>query len=85
MEVLHIKLNDNNNNNSTGNDKAEHSFCGVAISMTIDAHKLHNRSCDRNEDCLIVAMRVANPLLRVLSMIIRTICPLSLNRYLCLS
>ena len=36
--------------------------------MTIDAHKLHNRSRDRNEDCLIVAMRVANPLLRVLSM-----------------
>ena len=36
--------------------------------MTIDAQKLHNRSRDRNEDCLIVAMRVANPLLRVLSM-----------------
>ena len=33
--------------------------------MTIDAQKLHNRSRDRNEDCLIVAMRVANPLLRV--------------------
>ena len=37
--------------------------------MTIDAHKLHNRSRDRNKDCLIVAMRVANPLLRVLSMV----------------
>ena len=37
--------------------------------MTIDAHKLHNKSRDRNEDCLIVAMRVANPLLRVLSML----------------
>ena len=39
--------------------------------MTIDAHKLHNRLHDRNEDCLIVAMRVAYPLLRVLSMILR--------------
>ena len=38
--------------------------------MTIDVHKLHNRSCDCNEDCLIVAMRVANPLLRVLSMVV---------------
>ena len=47
----------------------EHSFCGVAVSMTIYAQKLHNRSRDRNEDCLIVAMRVANPLLRVLSML----------------
>ena len=37
--------------------------------MTIDAQKLHNRSRDRNEDCLIVAMRFANPLLRVLSMV----------------
>ena len=46
-----------------------HSFCGVAVFMMIDVHKLHNRSRDRNEDCLIVAMRVANPLLRVLSMI----------------
>ena len=27
--------------------------------MTIDAQKLHNRSRDRNENCLIVAMRVA--------------------------
>ena len=37
--------------------------------MTIDAHKLHNKSRDRNEDCLLVAMRVANPLLRILSMV----------------
>ena len=40
--------------------------------MTIDAHKLHDKSRDRNEDCRIVAMRVANPLLRVLSMVKQT-------------
>ena len=50
------------------NDKAEHLFCWVAVSMTIDAPKLHNKSRDHSEDCLIVAMRIANPLLCVLSM-----------------
>ena len=39
--------------------------------MTIDVHKLHNGSRDRNEDCLIVAMRIANPLLHVLSMVLQ--------------
>ena len=37
--------------------------------MAIGARSVRNQTCDRNEDCLIVAMRVANPLLRVLSMV----------------
>ena len=41
------------------------SFCQVAVSMTIDTHKLHDKSRDCNENCLTVAMRIANPLLRV--------------------
>jgi len=34
------------------------------------AHSLRNLTRDRNEDCISVTMRVANPLLRVLSMVI---------------
>ena len=49
--------------------------------MTIDAHKLHNRSRDRNEDCLIVAMRVANPLLRVLSMVEHALASYSVSQF----
>jgi len=40
------------------------------INTNVSTLKSHNKSRDRNEDCTMVVMRIANPLLRILSMVL---------------